>query len=167
MGSPLGTWQGSGSLVQCINTTPARCRIPADSCPPFHFSKIPRSFHQKLLTFQILAVLLKYLKRVWRVQKCFYFLQLCNEFCNVPESELSNYTTLNQYSTDANSYARPEAARSQLHGRNMWRTTLSVQICCGYELGCLIFSSSDLKTMDYGTADWWKLFPPLVRWQHL
>lgn len=83
------------------------------------------------------------------MQKCFSFLQLFNEFYNVPESELSIYTTLYQYSTDANSYAGLEAARSQLCGRNMWRTALSVHICCGFGLACLILSSSDLQTVDH------------------
>lgn len=121
--------------AECMNSTPACCRTPADSCPPFHFSKIPRSCHQNPTSLQILAVSPNYFKRVGRVQKCFSFLQLCNEFCKVSESELSNCTTSYQYSTDANSYAKPEAARSQLHGRNTWRTTLHMQsICSAYLL---------------------------------
>ena len=153
MGFPprhLARWWVTGA--ECMNSAPACCRTPADSCPPFHFSKIPRSCHQNPTTLQILAVSLNYFKRVEKVQKCFSFLQLCNEFFTVPESELSSHTILYWYSTDANSSARLEAARSQLHGRNMWRSTLSVHIPCGFGLACLILFSSDLQTAEHGSC---------------
>lgn len=46
---------------------------------------------------------------------------------------------------------RLEAAKSQLYGRNMWRT-MSVHISCCFGLICLILSSSDLQTVDHGNC---------------
>lgn len=113
------------------------------------------------------AVSPSYFRRVGRMRKGFPFMQLCKEFFTVPESELSSYSTLYGYSTDVSSYARLEAARRQIYGRCMCRTTLSVHICCRFGLASFILSSPELIAWIMETAGWQMRFPSLGRWQCL
>lgn len=111
------------------------------------------------------AVSPRYFKRVRRMQKRFPLLKLWSFAASLNQNFPVTALCMDTVQTwTAVPDLRQQESRSMA---DIWRTTLSVHVCCRFGLASLILSSSELKAWIMETADWQMWFPSLGRWQCL